>query len=337
MSCTQSNNAVFRLVLKLKSLRLPASSYLCLPPEPDFSSFHKMSYLPKCSPPQTKEEVIVFIEKFSTKWRRLDEFSHGVEVASRDDLHLEVLHQLSRRGEDAMEMAASEIENEHQSHSEEERQKFESIATKICDSEDVLMLITPAVEEFYNELVCPTPFAAHLWFYLYRDCGWTVVGLEGFEGCVQIQRDHAILLVRNLDSDDLSRLNDCCLQNGTVLDDVNFRTPYLEFTVNPLDTAEVSWREWMSTPHSEPDQDLEWTETFPIAANSNFRRLLERVDDMFAYKNSLVKRLQEKASQQVDQDREVKRLERELERKDREIQQLRGRILELEGESRTGP
>ena len=75
-----------------------------------------MSYLPKCSPPQTKEEVIVFIEKFSTKWRRLDEFSHGVEVASRDDLHLEVLHQLSRRGEDAMEMAASEIENEHQSH-----------------------------------------------------------------------------------------------------------------------------------------------------------------------------------------------------------------------------
>ena len=93
----------------------------------------------------------------------------------------------------------------------------------------------------------------------------------------------------------------------------------------------------MSTPHSEPDQDLEWTETFPIAANSNFRRLLERVDDMFAYKNSLVKRLQEKASQQVDQDREVKRLERELERKDREIQQLRGRILELEGESRTGP
>ena len=84
----------------------------------------------------------MFIEKFSTKWRRLDEFSHGVEVASRDDLHLEVLHQLSRRGEDAMEMAASEIENEHQSHSEEERQKFESIATEICDSEDVLMLIT---------------------------------------------------------------------------------------------------------------------------------------------------------------------------------------------------
>ena len=152
---------------------------------------------------------------------------------------------------------------------------------------------------------------------------------------MQIQHVNAILLVRNLDSNDLTRLNNRCLATKTVDEDVNFRTPHLEFTVNPLD-AEVSWREWMSTPHSEPDkdepdQDLEWTETFPIAANSNFRRLLERVDEMFAYKNSLVKSLRERAMHQLDQDREVEELKRQLKSKDGEIQELRGRILQLEG------
>jgi len=66
-----------------------------------------MSYLPKRSPPRTKEKVIGFIKNFSREWRRLDKFCCGVEVASRDDLHFEVLHQLGGQGadpEDAMEM-----------------------------------------------------------------------------------------------------------------------------------------------------------------------------------------------------------------------------------------
>ena len=297
-----------------------------------------MSYLPKRSPPQTKEEVVRFIENFSREWQRLDEFCTGVEVASRSDLHLEVLYQLGGQGadpEEAMVMSEIGYENEYESHSEEDRQEFESIATEVCDSEDVLMLVTNAVEEFYKGLEGTTAFAAHLWFYLYRDCGWTVVGLQGCEDCVQIQHCNAILLVRNLDSNDLTRLNNRCLAAKTVDEGVNFRTPHLEFTVNPLD-AEVSWREWMSTPHSEPDkdepdQDLEWTETFPIAANSNFRRLLERVDEMFAYKNSLVKSLRERAMHQLDQDGEVEELKRQLKSKDGEIQELRGRILQLEG------
>ena len=111
-------------------------------------------------------------------------------MAHVDMLPLEVMRQLAGRGvvsSEAQLLAAIGAENNFLNLPHHVKEEYDAIATDVSQSSDVLVAITPAVDAFnscFHGTVSPMPL--HLWYCLYRACGWTVVGDNAVNNCVTI-------------------------------------------------------------------------------------------------------------------------------------------------------
>ena len=113
-----------------------------------------MAYLPRRLPSQTRAEGVLHIQFFSQKWDGLNEDCGGkIKVASNKVVHMDVLCSLGGSGADPKEAAMLALIgalNEYLNLPSSTKDKYKSIASEVSKSPDVLMVITPAVNDFLN-------------------------------------------------------------------------------------------------------------------------------------------------------------------------------------------
>ena len=139
---------------------------------------------------------------------------------------------------------------------------------------------------------------------------------------MEICTDRAILLVRDLNSPDLTRMNSHCIEG-----DMNFSAPQMELWINPLDTDAVSWRAWISTQHSREDRG-DWDKNYPIKnCSKNYDVLLKKMDWMFSFKNDLVAHARdlyyELYKKKCEHEKLKKKYESHMEEKEKQVSSLK--------------